>query len=430
MALIDSAIVNPVEAGAELDVDRVDDAAVAGGALSTVTSASAGFTPGDTGKVYTLSTTTGTITKGTLTYVNATTCTMSVAAGGAMSGARLIWGTDDTSAWQDALDNATPGQVVGPADPAFRSMVAGNLVVPEGVHLGLTGLGPFSPDTNVVHNTWGPTLVWAGDSDPAILLEQGSGVGDLIMFDAMQVPSSADTPVARDPFIEVDVDTLPWSSRQTRVTGCRIGSPHLVNPYTGIYLKGGGHLVDAPQIGGLYTSMKLDHIYDFVSIRRIKADRLACIENPGLGAAGLNVWYQSNAWALRSYRADGWKVHEISTYSLYGGIEVNDSPDGAQDPNALSAGYGQVGIAELDSVVIGMYIRSTQSPGVMVAQANIGPNVNAYGPAGSYGIWLPSGGGTAPVALVSAMNIRGSWSVAATQADAGTLLKPATNPGR
>jgi hypothetical protein len=69
--------------GAKGDGQVTGDAVVSGGALSTVTSATAAFTAADTGKTFVLNggqaSTAALI--GTLTYVNATTCTMSLAAG-------------------------------------------------------------------------------------------------------------------------------------------------------------------------------------------------------------------------------------------------------------------------------------------------------------------------------------------------------------
>jgi len=421
-------VINPVAYGAIDDATGVNDAAVSGGTLSTVTSATAAFTAADTGKRFTLATTTGTITRGTLTFVNATTCTMSAAAGGAITGGRLIWFTNNLTAISNAFAAAKPGDRVelGPGRWGFF----GNLDIPLGVHFGPNNHGPYFPDTAVWANTWGCTLVFDhGTTTPFLMLEQGSGVGDFIMFDAGQVPPTATTPVARAAFIQVAADPLPWATRETRVSGWRIGSPYLTNPYVGLYLRGGGGLVDAPQIGGLYRSVIIDHTWDFVSFRRIKVDRLACVEDPGLGAAGLNVWYLNNAWGVYVYRADGFKIHELSTYGVYGGIAMDDSPDGAQDPNAFSCGYGMVGILDIDTCVIGIYAKATNSPGLIVGEAIIGPNTLGYGTTGSYGVWTTTGGSLAPLVVIGSWAVRGPWSVAVSKQDAGQLIVPSTNPG-
>ncbi len=422
--------IDPADFGALHDANGVNDAAVSGGALSTVTSATAGFTAADTGKRFTLFTTAGVGIRGTLTFVNSTTCTMSTAAGGAMTGARLIWGTDNSAAVIAAWATAQPGDRVelGPGRWFFYGP---NLAIPEGVHFGPNGHGPYFPDTSIYANDWGCTLVIDHDaSDPFLLLEQGSGVGDFLMFDAGQVPPTASTPVARGAFIQVDVDPLPWSSRETRISGWRIGSPYLCNPYVGLYLRGGGGLVDAPQIGGLYRSVILDHMYDFTSIRRIKADRLAFASESGApGSSGLAAWYVDNAWAVGVYRADGFKIGELSTYALYGGIFLDDSPDGAQDPGSIQYGYGMVDVLDIDSCVIGIYAKSTNSPGLIVGQAIIGPNIVGYGTPGAYAAWTPSGGVHTPLLIVGSWAVRGSWSVAVAKQDAGTLIVPGTNPG-
>lgn len=415
--------------GAQLDCRGVNDAAVAGGSLTTVTSATAAFTANDTGRTYTLATSTGTITVGTLTYVNSTTATMSTAAGGAITGGRLIFGTDDTAAWQDALNAALPGQVVDAMPLSYRSLIAGNLNVPEGVQFILDGPRSHRPDTNVAMNTWGPTLVFVQNANPAVMLQQGSGFGSPIMFGANQVPPTANTPIAYGAFLEIDEDTLPWASRQTRVMGCSIGSPFMVNPWIGMYIRGGQHVIDSPQIGGLGRSVIFDHMWDFVSVQRIEVDRYACVENPGLGANGLNVYYLTNPTAVTIYRADGLHIHELAVWAHYRGIEMDDSPAGAQDPSNLACGYGMIGMAALDGVAYGIFVKSTNTPGLIVGQAQIGPNPLGYGTAGQYGIRTAAGGGTAPLVVVGSMSVRGAWAGAATSQAAGSLIVPATNPG-
>lgn len=83
------------------------DATVSSGSLTTLTSASAGFTSADTGKHIILSQAGGnsvTPLAATITYVNSTTVTLSTAvASGGVTAVGAVYGTDDTSAIQSAI---------------------------------------------------------------------------------------------------------------------------------------------------------------------------------------------------------------------------------------------------------------------------------------------------------------------------------------
>jgi hypothetical protein len=89
----------------------ITDATIAGGSLSTLTSATASFTNADTGKVIVVSQAGNTGNNytplfATITYVNSTTVTLSVAAAGAVTNVGAVYGTDDTAAIQSAVNAA------------------------------------------------------------------------------------------------------------------------------------------------------------------------------------------------------------------------------------------------------------------------------------------------------------------------------------
>ena len=100
--------VNAFNFGATGDAKMVTDAVLNG--TTTVTSATAGFTSADVGKViWGVETSSGLarLAQTTIaTYVNSTTITVSVAATGSYTGINLIWGTDQTAALQAAFAEA------------------------------------------------------------------------------------------------------------------------------------------------------------------------------------------------------------------------------------------------------------------------------------------------------------------------------------
>jgi hypothetical protein len=95
----------PEDYGAKGNGKIIVDATVAGGSLSTLTSASASFTSADTGKSILVANGTTPFAR-TITFVNSTTVTLSSAAPGAVTSVGAIYGTDDTSAIQSAVNAA------------------------------------------------------------------------------------------------------------------------------------------------------------------------------------------------------------------------------------------------------------------------------------------------------------------------------------
>lgn len=414
-----SVFVDSVAHGAALNVRGVNDAATSG-AVTTVTSATAAFTADDTGRTFVLTSTAGAVTTGTLTYVSATSATMSVAAGGAMSGARLIIGTDDTTAWQNALNAAQPGQVVDATGFSWRSLVTGNLSVPAGVHLGFEGRGPFDPQTNPALNAHGPTFVMVQDADPFVTLTHGSGVGDLIFYSANQKPPAIATPTTFGAVISAPAGTA----------GVRIGSPYMPNAYIGMFLRGGRHSVYRPQIGAFVSGITIDESYDVIDIDRLTCHpywRICEGQTYTPTAGTLDEYAQDNSRALTVHRADGLKVGSIFSFGSYGALLSIDS---STPQTGDECGYGMIGMIDADHCVVGIQAYETASPGLLIGSALLGSNGTGVGTAGSAGIATMTGGSVAPKVVLSSWSHRGTWSSAASVTGAGTtLIVPATNPG-
>ncbi len=421
IAAVTGPFLDPTTYGAQCDMRGVYDAVVDVGDLSEVVSATAVFTADDTGRTYTLASTAGAVTTGTLTFVDATHATMSTAAGGAMTGARLIFGTDDHDAWQNALDAAKPGQAVDCADPMYRSLVASGLDVPVGVHLGLQGRGPFDPQTNPCWNDWGPTIGFIGESGAFLTLTYGAGVGDLILYCINQVPPTAATPTAFGPVITMT---------NGGVAGCRIGSPYIPNAYIGIYLKGGRHIVDCPQIGALANGIRIDYSADYLHIRTVTCSPYwrVCEGMAYTPTAGsLDEYALDTSWAVYVERADAFHIGEIASYGLFGGLLLTDSDleDGAQ---SQTASYGIVGMIDADLAAYGVNAIATQGQGVIISALHNAGNPTGVGTAGQYGAITAVGGSSPPAVVIKSWSLWGTH-VGNSLNGAGTLIVPATNPG-
>jgi hypothetical protein len=421
-----SIFVDAVAYGARLDCKGVKDAAVSGGALSTVTSATAGFTSSDTGKTYTLKTSAGAVTTGTLTFVNSTTCTMSTAAGGAITTGWLIYGTDDTTAWQDALDAATPGQIVSAAMLAFRTLCAGQLTIPAGVHLGFEGLGPFSPNSNPAMNDWGPTFVVIQSASTAFLtLSIQAGVGDLIFYSANQVRNTAPTATAYAPFIDIPNS---FGVSTAGVIGCRIGKVYMPNAFNGVSLTGGNHLVEDVRGSFFNYGIQVDYNWDVIRIRSFHQwifHRVCEGESWGPTAGTLDEYQMVNGDGIIAYHADGLEIGDIFVYGAKLAFFSGQSPDTGQSPRK---GYGQIDRIQIDQCKYGVYIESSANKGWLVNSLLAAGSTYTIGSVVTGQAAVTTAPGSTPSVVVKSWGLWGTWASNSSNGG-GTLIVPATNPG-
>jgi hypothetical protein len=118
--------------GAYCDIQTVSDAAMGSGS-STLTSASAGFTSSDVGKVITIGSSGTTPQTGTITsWGSSSSVTVSFSASTTYSAQTILWGHDDTAAINAALTAASPGHVVYVPAPCGTT---GPIIVPNGITL-------------------------------------------------------------------------------------------------------------------------------------------------------------------------------------------------------------------------------------------------------------------------------------------------------
>lgn len=118
----------PESYGARGNGRFIADAAIAGGALGTLTSASAAFTSADTGKTIMLNGGQGNNAQPlitTITFVNSTTVTLGSAASGALTNATAIYGTDDTAA-MNTMMTAVGTFATGTAGNFHAQVILGN----------------------------------------------------------------------------------------------------------------------------------------------------------------------------------------------------------------------------------------------------------------------------------------------------------------
>lgn len=185
----DPLTIDPCRYGAKPDVRKVTDAVITGGALSTLTSATAAFTAADTGKHVNVpgAGDHGGWLSSAITYVNATTVTLTTAALTAVNLVNAWIGTDSRDGFQQAFDRAGVLATLG-LDVTIRPTIGRYL---------------FDSNSTVTGRTdWGVVWVPVNTGDGSITLE---GAGCTIQLGAGQ---PIDGMGAFSPLRRSDGDTL------------------------------------------------------------------------------------------------------------------------------------------------------------------------------------------------------------------------------
>lgn len=404
--------------GAVLDADGVTDISATSGS-NVFTSATAGWAEGQT-LVVRGAGSAGATFVGTIASVSGTsaTCGVSETAGTTASSLTGFYGTDDTDAWQAALDAASPGDTVD-AGNAWRSLCTGTLTLAQNVKLVRSGTGPHDPQNNPVRNVHGPTFVVVQDNvTPFITMNHGCAVGDPIIYSANQLDPSSSTPTTFKEMIYIPEGKA----------GCFIDQPYIPNAFRGMRVEGGRHRIVRPCIGALNRAIWVDHSEDWIEIDSLVVQVYwNIVEGRATNlTTGFDNYVLGNLWALEFRRADSFFVGMLKVFRGYGALLLNDSNDVGL---ATRPGYGLVSSIDADKVAYGVYGVSTNTPGVLVAQLIAAANDTGGGTAGQSAVATVGGGTIAPKIVVKSWSHRGTWAGGATSVGAGSISAPASNPG-
>ena len=275
----------------------------------------------------------------------------------------LDWGatpnddTDDTQAFQAAMDAAN--QVGGAAVfvPAGRYAIRGNLTVPAGVTL----RGDWrNPDNGGLgHGT--VLMAFAGRDDPTgsafITTQDGATVRDLTVW----YPEQNDA---------ADVHAYPWTVQNDPVDGYY--GPNLfdltfVNAYQGVSInQNNGHYLR--QLYGTFLSkgISIDGVYDIGRLETIHAGPTYWAQSGLPGAPSVSTvtaYLRSHATAVTLYRSDWEYIYDVQTDGYQIGVLAAKSAKGVFN--------GQIGKLHTENGKVGLQLDVVSDIGVVVTASQL-----------------------------------------------------------
>jgi len=316
--------------------------------------------------------------------------------------------TDDTAAIQAAINYANSiggGSVMFP--PALY-YTTGTLTLKNNVDLIGVGSGPYDTQLNPMTNVTAPTLLVTNTTNPFVAQPAGALGSNVIANLLFAYPNQVDPTVANSPTVYPSTIYLPGGT-------CTIRGCTFVNGYDSIQIANGRCIVDSCKIGSYHIGIQIDVGVDYEILSNLQ---FIPLHDYSLGVSYPshidNVYCQSNSEAIRLKRCDGLQATNIGVFGSFAAcITMFDGFGGY-------AGYGNFANVDLDlRTGYGINCQSSRSAagGYHFSNLNIGASA-----ASNAAILLSSGGSDTPLVCVSNGAIRGTWSIASTIVQAGTLI--------
>lgn len=272
-------------------------------------------------------------------------------------------GSDDTTAFQDALNQAA---AIGSAVvnvPAGTFTIKGHLIVSANTELrgannfpyrnyGSAGSGPNVGTTLEAYE--GAGTANASDADPFILLSgPNAGLSGMSIVYPEQAGPEADEPVM-----------YPWCIRGIG-DDVTVQNLYLVNPYLGIDLgtfPAGRHLVSGIYGNPLKVGIFVDQCYDVGRIRHVHFWNFWAADGEKV-VGPLQNWIAEHGVSLQLARTDWEVVEDVFSWGYGRGLVLAQSASGACN--------GQFTDINFDAVDVGIEVEATQDPGAFFSNLNL-----------------------------------------------------------
>ncbi len=357
---------------AKPDMKMLTDAAVPAGS-KTLSSASAVFTPADAGKAIVVAgAPPGAVAPGDVLTTTITAVlgrhrvTLRAAAGTAIMGGRAAYGTDDTAAFQGALDAQLQAHGGTVDVPAGAYLILGTLNVPRFVRLhgdlmlaaGLSAL-PGNQGAEISPLAGGTTLGMVegfgnADAKAFITMNTNSVVEGLAIFNPLQ--TNAEEATAPTP--------APWAISIDGVAS-RVSNVDIVNMYQGIKAWGSvrvwiDHITGQPTFKGISidNSSDVDRVesVQFVPQFNNNTTRLG----PG-GKPGIWDWQMEHGTAFEISRNDQFRLLDTFCLGYHIGYHFAVNPSHTNPGNKA---YGRLIGCGADLTEQPVYVDDVAIPGI------------------------------------------------------------------
>ncbi len=274
--------------------------------------------------------------------------------------------TDDTTAFQKALDEAAKEGASVVFAPKGEYLIAGTIVVRPNTTLKGEYSGPAGNRGTILLATGGKGRI---DGKGCIYMQGGSSVTNISIRYPEQV-ADADRPIPYPYAITMDGYT-------------RLEEIFLLNPYLGITTDG-AHANMIRNVWGepLKTGINANHIHDISRIENVHFWPYYTNDKPKL-----REWVQQNGIAFQFGRSDWQYVVNTFCYGYHTGYRfyhteaVKDTPLLGGTTNGNFVGIGA------DRCVIGIDVEDSFNIGISIVNGEFAP----FGASDSQGVWLRKG---------------------------------------
>lgn len=229
---------------------------------TTITSATAAFTSADVGKTVMINGANGTTSAPLVTtiagFTNSTTVTLANAAGVTTTGCQMVWGTNDQTAIQSAIDAAGTYAL---ANNFFAEVVFGNKIYMLTAAPGQSGNGTSTPTYNTQLKL--PTSNANGLDRKLVIHLTGAANAGYIQYWISTKPNIAGTAL-------VSTRTAPSTPDSTFGNQSVIGGPSAAAGFTGGFSNTKAVIKNMQVVAGVYTNL---YAFDlgYLSAARVEA---------------------------------------------------------------------------------------------------------------------------------------------------------------
>ncbi len=355
---------------AKADMKMVSDAAIPGGS-KTLSSLSVAFTPGDVGKAVVVAgagRSGGVLTTKIAAVLDRHRAALQAAAQTTVADARAAYGTDDTAAFQNAL-NAQFQAHGGKVDvPSGAYLLLGTLNIPRFVRLhgalmlpaSLSAL-PGNQGPEISPLAGGTTLGMVEgfghvDAAPFMTLNTNSVVEGLAIYDPLQ--TNAENATAPTP--------APWAVSILGNAG-RVSNIDLVNMYQGIKAWGSvrvwiDHITGQPTFKGISidNSSDVDRVESIQFVPQFN-NNTGLLGPPGARQGGIWQWQMEHGTAFEIARNDQFRLIDCFCLGYHIGYHFAVNPSHTDPGNKA---YGRVIGCGADLTAQPVYVDDVAIPGI------------------------------------------------------------------
>lgn len=390
----------PETYGAVGDGQKVLDGAITASG-TTATSATGSFASDDVGKAIII-TGAGAAGANLVTTIASFTSTTEVettaSASTTVSAANVVWGTDDTAAFQAAIDAANTAGNGNVIVDRKRYLFVGVLELKRGVGLvgistELLGMGQQANATD-----WNPDMF---DVAPTLMIidevtefiktaEWGIRIRGLYFtYPSQPQPDAGTAPTV-----------YPYTIYCERLSaGVVIKNCVFMNSYDAIKMYGSGHNLSDLLIGNLQTGILFDYNGNFTNVVNIEFigvwDLIWGLTPGAFPGSTFTAFRDLNSLNLDIYRADGIHLMNIGSFRGHTGMRMYETTDPLSIGSPLITGWGHATNIEFDVIKFGIRMKGGYPTYHEWRFANLTITGDPTNGADT-GIWLEAGGNNTP----------------------------------